>query len=233
MIIITYSIELVVIGIIMYYLFKKINCRLYIAIPLYSFILLSSALLPLYLDIVYGFFINYFLIIAIFSIYYSYFRDKYLLIYGFTYLLLYFYICTIPYIVTNCVVYTLTCLYTSVSSIKLFEYFVFIIGLILLILLNTIVSQYNRLEYSLFHIVSIIYCLTHYAVLLRNIPNYLYIAVVIPLSIFTYFTSKYIGYILLPEEENIEIVFDKYISINTPVVFVTLAIFLIYSYLWG
>lgn len=220
-------------SILLYFIIKKKHSVIYITIPLYGIVIISSTLTPIYLDVAYGFLINYFILLTIFSIYYLNFRDKYLLIYGFTYLLLYFYTCIIPYVVTDCTVYSLTCLYTRVFSVNILEYVVFTTGLLMLILLNSIVSQYDRFEYSLFHIITLIYSISHYVVLLKTIPNFLYSVISIVIALFIYSTSKYIGYYIFSEEESVEEVFDKYVTINTLFVFISLAISLIYSTIWG
>lgn len=228
-----YLIEIVLISFILYYLFRKKMCRIYITIPLYSIVIASSLVTPFYLDLVYGLLINYFILVSIFSIYYVYFRDTYFLVYGFTYLLLYFYACTIPYVFTNCPVYSLSCLYMKVFSINIMNYIIFTIGLFIVILLNTILSEYSKFEYILFHLITIIHSISHYIVLLKPIPIFLYSIVAIAITAFIYFASKYIGYIIYVEEESVEIIFDKYVSINASTIFTVLALSLLYSTFWG
>ncbi|MEM1742007.1 MAG: hypothetical protein QXT29_04285 [Desulfurococcaceae archaeon] len=228
-----YLIELLIVNIILYYLFKKKNLKSYALTPLYSILILSTTLVPFYLDILYGFIVNYFILLTIYTIHYLYFRDRLFLVIGFTYLILYFYTCIVPFIVSDCQYYSLTCIYTRKLSINLFEYIVFTTGLIIMIMLNTITVLYERFEYKLFHIISTIYCISHYLVLLKNIPRYFYIIATILTILFIYYNSEYIGCITYSEEENVEKIFDKYVSLNTPLVFIVLALSILYSTLWG
>ncbi len=202
----------------------------YFIYPIYSLILVSSTISPIYMDHVFSLIFTYMFFVSIY-IYYSLLRDKYYIVLVFPYIFAYIIVMLIPYIVVGCNMYSLSCL--SIKTCLSIEYLFLVLGILGLFLLNTITYSFKETGYKLFFIVSIIYGLSHYTSLFIFIRDNALLLSIISLivSFFIYYMSSYLGKHIYSDLE-LNKVFDKYVSLTMPYIFILVAIVLIYRYVW-
>jgi len=105
----------------------------------------------------------------------------------------------------------------------------------MLFALSTITySVGDRLDYVFFYISSLSFIVSNYLVLLRPLSNnsILLSTSTIIVSVIVYFLGGEIGGYIYDDLE-VNRVFDKYVSINAPLVFIVLAITLVYTVVWS
>ena len=199
-------------------------------IPLLSSILLLS-ISPYPLTTAYDFILGYLLIVSTYLIICSHGLKREDVVYGLAYLVFYFFLGVLPYILSNCYTLSRACLSIS-GEVNLFTYVFIILGFISIITLSTILYNVrSSFKHAIFYFTSLTYLIMNYLVLIKLLNNPLYLMITIMvLSLITYVVGSRSGKYLYGDLE-LNIVFDKYVSLNAPLIFIVLALALIYQYM--
>ncbi len=199
--------------------------------PIYSIILSFTRLSPIYIDTSLGYYIvfllslfNYLLICII------RFREN-VIVYGLLYYFHYFFLGMAPYVFLNCSVLSTLCMYTRLSN-PLSLLLVFITGFIIMVFLNSITTMLKDYVYRFHMFIMTLYLSSIYASLLETlVTNIALPFVILSISAISYYVGLKSGeYLYLGLD--VDKIFDKYVSINTVLLFMFISFLSIYTMLW-